>query len=474
MKYEWSLARSFMKSMKHKRLYHPHIVLSILGIAVGVSFLIFSLSIYDGYVKKLETIVFSFYPQITIQCEEADNNPEENDFDYNFLLEGKVDDQCHNVCSGSIILEDRTLSQNKQKMGEKFNLKRFQPLKTQLQGIRGIQRISPIIFEEANFSCEYRAGDKDLIKDGPLRVLGLEPQDRGFVPEIERTIKDKKLFTMLAKTDVHYVILSEELYRDLFGAVTDPGKVQPQIISLVLGNGSNGNTHPVEKRRVELKVAGVFRLGMHKISENMMITSLDTAQDILGMKGQASFVGISLQEPYEADIVAEAIKDRTVENEPVVQVYHWKAVAADMFNSLSLYRKIVIVVLLISIIITAFNIYTTLNIMILERKKQIGILMSMGIKKASLHRTFLLISQVEAGIGIGAGVGAGVFFGYYFSDFFNRSLESFLHIQDAGTVMQFGTTLGIAMFVCILSGLTAFLATRKGAKLDPVEALRSE
>ena len=63
MGYEFDLARSFMKATGNKKFYHPHIILSILGIAVGVSFFVFALSMYDGYVKKVETVVFSFFPQ---------------------------------------------------------------------------------------------------------------------------------------------------------------------------------------------------------------------------------------------------------------------------------------------------------------------------------------------------------------------------------------------------------------------------
>jgi ABC-type lipoprotein release transport system permease subunit len=62
MKYEFSLAAAFIKARKRKWFVNFHTFLSILGITVGVAFLIFALSIYDGYVKKIETIIFSFYP----------------------------------------------------------------------------------------------------------------------------------------------------------------------------------------------------------------------------------------------------------------------------------------------------------------------------------------------------------------------------------------------------------------------------
>jgi len=204
----------------------------------------------------------------------------------------------------------------------------------------------------------------------------------------------------------------------------------------------------------------------------MLISSLEKAQRIFAMEQQATFVGVSLDDPYQARRITDKIKEATVDDH--LLIYHWMAVAADMFNSLAFYRKIVIVVLLMSILITSFNIYTTLNIMILERKKQIGILMSMGIKKASLYRTFVIISQIEASIGTSIGILAGVILGYSFSDYLNRSLEAFVHIQEAGTVLQVGTAVFIFCFVCLLCGLTALWATYKGANLDPVVALRSE
>jgi len=469
MRYEIDLARSFMKSTRGKKHYHPHIWLSILGIAVGVGFLIFALSIYDGYVKKIETIIFSFYPQITLQSEIP---PDERSFeiDEDFLLEEKNDVNCDKVCSGQVILEDKTLSDQENPILQKFSMKKYEDLRPKLQAIEGVKQIGPIIFEEADFIYTCTGGEKTVTDEGPLRILGIQPGQEIFVPEIQRTITDQSILKALEKSDTHQVIVSDELKRKLFpgSRLDSSGHVaNKQKITLVL---KSENLQP--GRRVEATVAGTFKLGMHKISENMIITSLETAQRIFAMEGQATFLGVSLNDPYQARRITDKIKESTVDDH--LLIYHWMAVAADMFNSLSFYRRIVIVVLLMSILITSFNIYTTLNIMILERKKQIGILMSMGIKKASLYRTFVIISQIEAAVGTAMGIVAGVILGYSFSGYLNRSLEAFVHIQEAGTVLHAGTALFIFGFVCLLCGLTALWATRKGANLDPVEALRSE
>lgn len=465
MRYEFDLARSFMKSTRTGKHYHPHIWLSILGIAVGVSFLIFALSIYDGYVKKIETIIFSFYPQITLQSERVDEYLYDID-DELLLMEEKKDARCKDICKGQVILADKTLNEEENSSTQKFDLHQYRRLKKQLQTIKEIKQLSPIIFEEANFIYTYIRGQNQISAEGPLRVVGVQGVNGKFVPEIQRTITDNSVLKAIEKSNSNNILISSELYKTLFGnlplALGDPLKICLRLKS----------EKDQEKTSVELNVIGTFKLGMHKISENMIVTSLKTAQKIFAMEQQATFLGISLKDPYQAERIVDDIKERTAEDN--VQVFHWMAVAADMFNSLSFYRKIVIVVLLMSILITSFNIYTTLNIMVLERKKQIGVLMSMGIKKSSLYRTFFIISQIEAVIGIVIGTAAGVFLEYYFRDYFKRSLEAFLQIREVGTVFHYGTVVFILGFVCLVCGLTSAAATRKGANLDPVEALRNE
>jgi ABC-type lipoprotein release transport system permease subunit len=460
MNYEVELARSFMKSSGKGKHYHPHIWLSILGIAVGVGFLIFTLSLYDGYVRKIETIIFSFYPQITLQ------NKSHIDDDL-LLLEEKKDNRCNEVCQGKVILEDRTLTNGVTSFKQKFDLENYNRLKQKLMGIKGIKQMNPIIFEEANFTCTYEKGKEEKVSTEPLRILGVSDDGGGFVPEIERTIKDAHLLEALGQENGHSIAFSSQLYEKLFNEVPNPSQKINRKIQLRLKKGESQ-----QERVVELKVVGVFKLGMHKISENMVITSLKTAQMIFSMPHQATFLGITLEDPYKAEQISEEIKSLTIEDN--LNIYHWTAVAADMFNSLSFYRWIIIIVLIISILITAFNIYTTLNIMILERKKQIGVLMSMGIKKISLYLTFVFISQMEAIIGTALGVAGGVLLSRFFSDYFNRSLAVFLQIQDTGTMLHIGTTVLILCFVCLICGITAFAATKKGANLEPVDALRSE
>ncbi len=463
MKYEFELARSFMRSSTGKKRFHPHIVLSIVGIAVGVSFLVFALSVYDGYVKKMETIIFSFYPQITLQ-----SVPEENDsFEDDFLLEEEDrTEDCRNVCDGRMVLEDLTLNQ-KPKLSQQFDLNKLNQLKDLLSTIKGIKQVSPIILDEKDFNIQFSNNPRLKSWSGPLRILGVESIDGNFVPEINRTITDPKVLKKLHDPTENTILLSTELYEIFFGSSPNSPNGQYETKYISLTNTSNLAAEPIR-----VSVSGRFKLGMHKISQNMVVTSIKTAQRLFLMPDQVSFVGVSLNDPFAAELIAEEISSVTADHG--IQNYHWMAVAADMFNSLSFYRIIIFIVLSMSILLTTFNIYTTLNIMILERKKQIGTLMSMGMKKFSLYKIFLIISQKEALIGIVSGISIGVFLGWRFSDYLNRSLAQFIVIQNAGAVLYWETVVSILTFICLLAGMTAIIATRKGANLDPVDALRSE
>ncbi len=90
------------------------------------------------------------------------------------------------------------------------------------------------------------------------------------------------------------------------------------------------------------------------IAKNMIITPLAVAQQLFDLKNGASFLGVSLNAPYEAKQTSQKLEEILAEQN--ILVFNWLTVADDLFNSLSFYRKIVMITLFMSILITAFNI----------------------------------------------------------------------------------------------------------------------
>ncbi|KHD07993.1 hypothetical protein PN36_08890 [Candidatus Thiomargarita nelsonii] len=452
MNYEFDIALSLMKTMRERFFFNFNVSLSILGIIVGVAFLVFALSVYDGYVKRIETIIFSFYPQMTLQ---NDTTTDEND-DLSFLDE-EEENACDSICAGQIVLkqaEDNSSLNNL--TGTPFDFKQYLIIESLLKGKDNILYVNPIVFEEKHFTYSYYKNNEKITTASKLRVLGVDSKDgQHFVPEIERIISDPSLLNSLSK-NARVVILSVELYKDLFGYV--PDKISKPFV-FQIGDEM-------------LQVIGVFKLGIHNIAKNMIITPLPVAQNLFDLKDGASFLGVSLKEPYKAKETSKEVEKRLAEQN--ILVFNWLTVAEELFNSLSFYRQIVFVTLLMSIVITAFNIYNNLTIMILERQSLIGILMSMGVKKSAIYKIFLIVSQIEAVIGVTIGLIIGGLGGYAFSRYSNQTLEAFLPVQDASIAIDAISVIGIMIFVGMVCAVTAYISARKAANLDVVQCLQSE
>jgi ABC-type lipoprotein release transport system permease subunit len=346
-----------------------------------------------------------------------------------------------------------------------ITLDMVEEIRQRLQGVEQITHLGPVIFEEANFLYQLEQNGNSVSGESHLRVLGVQDAGNGhFVPEINRMITDQRQLTGLFETDTHAVLLSTSLYEQLFGAAAE-GTVT-QTLWLIPRQAQG------EHKPLQVEVIGVFKLGIHQIAKNLIVTSLPTAQRLFHKQGYASFLGLSLSDPYLARDEAEHVIDVLADNR--FSVFNWLSVAADLFHNLSFYKSIIFIILFMSILITSFTIYNTLTIMILERKKQIGVLIASGIKRRSIYRIFVFISQIVALAGSVGGVVLGVLSGNRIGVLLNEILKDFLPVQDASVYIHVGSIVLFVLFVCLACFVAAFLSARKAAHLNPVECLQAE
>ena len=472
-RFEFNLAWALMKSRKGRWYPNANVLLSVLGIAVGITFLVFTVCMYDGYIKKLETIIFSIFPHITLQADVIDPSEEaDDDFYESLIVDNTEEKQCDSICqsNGILVLDDKASETATSLMkGKAFDLKLLDNIHERMKDIPGVVKLSPVILEEGNFVCNYSRHNQNTKKAARLRVLGVDADHSNvFVPEINRSIENPGTIKKLDHPDKHIVIFSAALYQEFFGDIPDASKF-PQHVSFQFQVTTNEKQ---TQKTISLEIVDIFKLGIHQITQNLMITSLHTAQELFDTQQYASFLGMNLDDPYSAKLTADSVKDQLLDTD--ILTFNWLDVAADMFNNLNLYRNIIITILLMSIMITGFIIYNTLHIMIIERKRQIGTLMALGISKGSIYNIFIIISQFEAITGFLFGSFVGVLSGHYFGNYLNMQLREYLPIQDAGIVIHGWSMLVFFLFVSGICLTTALLSAGKAARLDPVQCLQSE
>jgi lipoprotein-releasing system permease protein len=152
-------------------------------------------------------------------------------------------------------------------------------------------------------------------------------------------------------------------------------------------------------------VSGIFETGMYEYDLNLVYISLKSAQDLLNVHG-AEGIQIKTTDLFRADQISKNVKD-SLGGYPLRAV-DWKSQNKSLFDWMRLERLIIFLVISLIILVAAFNIVSSLIMTILEKRREIGILMGMGASNGSIMRIFMLNGIVIGFLGSTLGTAMGL------------------------------------------------------------------
>jgi len=217
---------------------------------------------------------------------------------------------------------------------------------------------------------------------------------------------------------------------------------------------------------MNLVVAGVFRTGVEEWDQAAFV-SLETAREFLGEGDVITYINIQIEDPYQADEVAAKISALGYDAES------WRTMFPAFEESLAFETFSNNLILALVLLIASFGIANVMNMLVLEKTREVGMLMAMGTNQSQIRRIFLFESGI---LGLAGGI-FGSAFGYLVSAYFH-SLQYTVNAPTAPQpiVIKFLVDpfdlIAFPLLALVLSMIAGVYPAHKASQLDPVVSLR--
>jgi lipoprotein-releasing system permease protein len=339
-------------------------------------------------------------------------------------------------------------------------LSEFDAAAQKVRAVPGVIRVTPLVEGQVMATSEVGAA-------GAL-VRGIRPEDLRSLQLLANHIVQGSL------TDFNDdgVVVGERLARRLGLAIGSPITViSPQGTATAFGTMPRVKTY---------QVVALFNVGMFEYDNSFIYAPLAAAQLFFRLPEEVSSLEVFVGDPdrvrEERRLIGAALGGQ-------VRIVDWQQANSSLFNAVEIERNVMFLILTLIIVVAAFNIISSMIMMVKDKGRDIAILRTMGASRAMILRIFVLSG---ASIGI-VGTVAGFILGVVFTDnieAIRQGLQKVIGTDLFAAEIYFFTRIparidiGEVAAVVIMALALSFLATIypswRAARLDPVEALRYE
>jgi lipoprotein-releasing system permease protein len=363
-------------------------------------------------------------------------------------------------------LRDRLLGINAHiallKTGDQFD--EHEALLQQVLKQDGVVAAAPAIYGQVMLTSGSRVSG--------VVVRGVDPDRVNSVVDLQRYLKEGSIAGLKNQIPLQIedrtvllpgLVMGERLAAQLGVFIGSP----VQVVS-PLGSPTAIGVIPKVRRFV---VTGLLNTGMSEIDSTLVFMGLSDAQKFFDLGSAVSNIEIRVNDVNRARQIAERIQLDL--GFPYV-TEDWTRLWPNLFSALELEKTVYFLVLLLMVLIGAFNIVSTLIMVVMEKRKDIAILMSMGATRASIRKIFLLKGFIIGTVGTTLGVLLGLLVCALIAQYrFELPKDVFL-ISTVPVRIYFSNFVIVTVssfFVCLLASI---YPARQAAKLDPVEIIRYE
>jgi lipoprotein-releasing system permease protein len=286
-------------------------------------------------------------------------------------------------------------------------------------------------------------------------------------------------------------LIANHLSRDALANFKDNNIIIGSRLALRLGIQSGGNLTLISPQgattvfgsvpRIKTyHVAGTFEVGMYEFDNSIVFMPMDTAQTFFNIDKAVTSLEVMVDDPDKVRAYDREIYDALGGK---ARIFDWQQSNLSFFNAVQVERNVMFLILTLIIIVAAFNIVSSMIMLVKDKGHDIAILRTMGATRGMILRIFILAGASVGIVGTVAGFILGVEFAAHIeeirrfiqsiigTDLFAAEIYFLTQIPARIDPYEVGTVVGMAFG---LSFLATIYPSWRAARLDPVEALRYE
>jgi lipoprotein-releasing system permease protein len=412
MRLEWRVARRYLASRRGTRFLSLITLIAIGGVSVGVTALIIVTSVMNGLQTELRKGILGVNPHV-------------------FVLT----------------------------YGEGMRMDRWEEPLARTRTVPGVVAVAPFVHTEVGL--RNRAGYPEA---AVLRGIDISQRGEG-VTDIPRLLRESRIRLDHSRSGLPTIALGQTLGARL-------GLIPGDTVTVISLSNARMTATGLIPRMEMFEYAGGLRTGMWEYDNKFAYTSLAAAQDLAGLGTAVSGLEARTTDPYQAEKVSAGIER---ELGIPYRTDNWMNMNRSLFSALKLEKLALTLILLLIVIVAAFNIVSTLVMVVTDKTREIGVLKSMGMTSRRILRLFMLQGLVIGIVGAVIGGSLGGLVTYVVDRFKLISIPGEIYFISHLPVKIDPVDLGAILFSTVL---ISFLATVypawQAARLDPVEAIRHE
>jgi len=330
-------------------------------------------------------------------------------------------------------------------------------LQQKIEAVDGIVATSPFVFGKVLLTS-------DLESEGAI-LRGMDREQESAVTEVPgRIFPASATFAPQATADgdsLPGIVLGTDLAARLHAGLGS------RIVATIPDQRRRG----IPRMRSFL-VTGLFESGIYEFDSALAITSLEASRDALGLGDRVTGILARVRDMERAPEVGKRVVDEVTS--PRLWANDWIRQNRQLFLWMKLEKLVGYLIFTIILVVAAFLIASTLIMIVLEKTREIGVLLSLGTARRGVQRIFLLEGVAIGGLGTLAGCVLG-WLGCFGLDRYRLPLPGDVYFIDTLPVaLWWGDLLmvaGLSIVICVLSAL---YPSWRASLLAPVEAIRYE